>query len=131
MQANQRKGKKSRYFRIKPKRDSCYFHSVFSSDFLDSWSAFALRISGIWAAVIKVCVSIAQLLLSLPDHIKMICNYLCYLWHTLQLSDNTFIWVCLKWLHKLLSPKKLPSVLKQFQNTLFLIKSYSLEFVLD
>ena len=47
MLANQRKCKKPRYFRIKPKRDSCYFHSVFSSDFLDSWSASALRISGI------------------------------------------------------------------------------------
>ena len=25
---------------------------------------------------------------------------------TVVLSDNTFIWVCLKWLHKLLSPNK-------------------------
>ena len=75
---------------------------------------------------------------------------------TVVLSDNTFIWVCLKWLYKRLSPTKTafssktlmcksdsssakcPLVVSSSKiahqpdlDAIFLIKSYSLEFVLD
>ena len=106
--------------------------------------------------MIKIPLLITQLYILLTSwwHNNYLKLPMLFIAHTaVALSDNTFIWVCLKWLYKLLRPNKTALstkttckgaigihlvqslhpwfFLSKIATHLFLMKGYSLKFVLD